>query len=59
MTHSTEASLNNVTAFLFQLIQDWNPAVIIISGDVALDKVALPYLNLKKSNQSIPRKLLF
>lgn len=55
MTFTTAQEINSVSNFTIQLVKDWKPDVAFITGDLALEKVAIEYERQRMQNSSIPQ----
>ena len=41
MSYPNEKEIEEISDFAIDLIKDWKPTVVLILGDIALEKVAL------------------
>ena len=54
MTHSSEESLTFVSEFQMNLLKLWDPQLVLVIGDIAFERIAIKYQELRKTNENLP-----
>ena len=53
MTHTTQSKIDVISDFAIELINNWNPDVAFVIGDVAFQNVGVKYLQKSITNQTL------